>query len=434
MFSRKRYPDTDETKGDKILNNILSDNCVAGKVVFTDGIGRVVHNDEYLAFTHGRDTVFLYSISSASALWSCPYKQVLEVGYRTEHLIVSDSGLVLLFAQPEKIGLNKPYQVLVFSEGTIVGHFTIPGDQPFRVDSVRIINNRIFGITQSNIHRQFLEWDIQGNLVRSITMSNLMNSWGSNFASDKRYILVTAENKGRAEQLPVFLFDTENNTAHELHTNQPDLDAAKLNIDSILLTDKHLIIGSHLKQRTPKYSFDVACEPTVRVIDRTTGHLTGTFRPDLYEGESNGEIRYLAGNTHFIVFLNYLGCSTGDYLYCIDLEKQTIRKIKLIPECVDERILEINLDHSILTLTFPKGYWNYGNATAERCVIDLNKQMEVQKEKGVNYKRYPWYSPFFASNTMVVPDGISNRGCLYFEKYEHLDKPAEESRKSEVRL
>jgi len=412
--------------------NILSDNYIPKKLEFENNISNLAHNDDYLALINGHDKLELFSISSTTQLWSSPFRHLLsENTSKVEKLMVSPSGLVLLVTTPKSFRANFIYQILVFLGGKHVGNFMI--NMPFYLDSFKIIDNRIFGISIE--HRKFYEWDMSGKIVQSIFMENLINSIGLKIASDEKQIFVTATQKGRAKNPPIFIFDLDDNISHELELNQSEFDADELKIDSLLLTDNYLVIGSHQQKLTPRYDFTIECDPTITIIERATWKVVGQYHPDLYEGEADGSVKHLFGNNYFIVFLNYLGCRSGDYLYCIDLSNHMISKIKRVPECIDSGNLSIHLDGSILNICYPGGFWNSYSAYAERCRIDLkNHQEETQEVKGVRYRRFPWCSAFFSSNTLIVPNRFSQKNYLYFERFNHLADSGDDIDKSDYKV
>jgi hypothetical protein len=393
----------------KFEDNIQLDNRVDHKITLDSDFRRLGRCGKFIAI-YSKNQLSLFDASISKKLWSVQVDNLDD--YACDRLLVTDAGLVLYVAHLKGVHFNYHPQIQIFSEGKKVGSFK-PDDTCFSISSLRVINDRIFGVSQSWEVRGFYEWDLNGNLIRALSMDNLKKSGGSTIDSSNDYYIVSAHDEGMQKKLPVFVFDIHKNESKTFNLFETETESNDIEIDSIKILNNNLVIGYHYQKITPEYSFKVSRNPRVNIIDLGTYKTLNEFYPEY----DHGQIKNLTVNNNYIVFLLYEGSTGGDNLYCIDMRKNTVGKIKQIPYCV-EGSLDITLTGSTLIACCPSGYWNYGGAALERYVINLDTKENLQH---IRYRRFPWDNPSFSNGIFVVPTNCTSEKAIYTENFHNLD-------------
>src|SRR3990167_6393182 len=404
----------------KSADNIRKDKPLKKKIIVKSNIWVLGRCGDLVATVDRKNQLSLFDVSISKKLWSLHIDNLDNYALSYRGLIVADTGLVLYIAQEKGWVSNYHPHIQILSEGKKTGELFL--NEHFILSSLKIINNRIFGISQSSTTiRELHEWDLSGDLIRSLSMDNLKQSYGLKIAASNDYYIVSAGYIDCFKKIAIFIFDLHKNESKTLNLFETKIEIENndIIIDSISILTNQLVIASHYLKTTPQ-SFAISQNPRINTLDIETEKSLHEYQPC-----ENGLIKNLTVNSHYIVFLIDESRTGGDDLYYINLIDHAVDKIKQIPHRVDDS-LNITLTNSLLTACFSSEAY-----TEERYVIDLDAKEILQE---TNYERFVFHHPSFSNGVFIVPTNHTRENAIYTENFHHLECPDEENKKNSIRL
>lgn len=174
LFKAIQHIRTRTTGGNKELNlylqsrfenNLLQYNFKRTVISF-EKIIYVAHENRHMVIlatgSDNKSTLSLFNLSSSKPLWSLTLEpqrhRFLDYEFWIDGLFVSESGIVLVESHWE----HKLFSYRIFNNGCQIGSFSTEDC----IRSLKVVNESIFGISDSNGNLTLSEWDIFGKLTR----------------------------------------------------------------------------------------------------------------------------------------------------------------------------------------------------------------------------------------------------------------------------
>lgn len=386
-----------------------------------------ISDDRSKIVLHDLGPLALYDLSKQKKIWSIT-AEGSDKRY-TRKILVSDSGVVVKVMEPVQryIGLYDP-QVLIYYQGIKIGSFEI-NDPNFSFESLKIIDDRIFGISyrqyssQSNQTPKFYEWGKTGELIRTNLIPQMASSDDNlidcHVLCNKNFYVVSTARKVNSNPIPIAIFDLNKNDFGICHLDDPEIKIGTISF----VEENQLALGMHYRSEDGE---SILPNQKIGIFDLETKKIIKEHKCGIVD---DGFIDKIVVNNDYIVFFcqtrEALGGFSQGNLYSIDLHTNAVNKLKELFVC--SYIYDLSISNNVATLIFHSG--NY-TAMPTRCVFDLRDNKEIQNVKYANCFKY---TRIFSDNNSIKLFDVQ-KGKAIVEDFNNLDPQNNFGKESPFRL
>ncbi|WP_133131418.1 hypothetical protein [Legionella yabuuchiae] len=405
LHRRERIGNNNELKAwwaKKTQKNIIHDSYASKKIVLDSAIIRNEHCDNLVVVLDEEKKLSLYDISRTRKLWSVQIEN--RQGYHSiiKGLKLSPEGLVLYISEYEDYQSTELFNhyLQVFFQGKKVGDFEINYERT-DFSSFRLIERRIFAITNFYAEPRFQEWDTTGLIVRSISIDSMkVARWYSVDCNRNYYVIASRSPASRVnldgvliarhwEKIPFLVF---NLTTNEISSfNIANENESAMTINSICLSGEQLICGIHTET-----IHQMSRDPKICIFNVRTGVKEYELNLEQEEGKI---IKIIANERYIVLYLSYREYPYPHNFYCVDIHTKLIRRLPSLPHLDEFNCQKIShfFTDNFLTVCYPSDIHSY-----KRSVIDLDNGQEVQNVRYRGYHR-DFTHPSFTKGMLLAP-------------------------------
>lgn len=409
-------------KKKNIDDNIRHDNHSLKKISLNSCPKSFSRSNELVAVLDTNDELALYNVSNQQKLWSITVQDLED--YSDNRLVVSDSGLVLYLSQELEVAIdtNKLY-IQCYLNGKKISAFMLQALDYSQ--SIRIINNRIFGASARE--GKFCEWNMQGELIRSMKIDNPRRTLTPEITISENYYIVSFIQQGYFNIFPIFIFDLSNNEYKTINLFQNENVDIKYLVHAITVFNNNLVISYRQQNLISSANLEIAKMQKIKFIDIETEKNIQEYNFQ----NIMGIIGNLTVNHRYIIYsTRYFGLGN---LHIVDIENNATTTMIDLPDWGDyHKLLQIILTDALLVLCYEKGNFQEKNEKSTVFTIDLETKKVIQQR---NYGHYAYEKPSFSSGLFVCPKSIdnANENAIYVEDYN--DEPLrDDESKNSIRL
>lgn len=399
--------------------------------------GRVEYLDRYddlLVVVTQDQNVVLINLVARFDRWTMKLPDLTLEYYQYVKIQLSSTGMVACIAQKGKdpwVAKKHASEIKILTGGKMIG--SIISDVPLFQNSIRIIKDRIFAVSQD--HKNFYEWNEDGKLVRTITFSeNHQDIFADHFLTKitEDYYLITSDKLNCSNTIPIFIFYLNNNESRLSHVNINQYHR----LSDATIDNHQLFLGLYdprPQERENRQLYNISSNESKMDDDNgetldskiTIFDLISTkFRNEYNIKDMKKSIFRLAVQNNFIAILVSETHGNSE-VFLFNTETKMHLSIKKIEPCIEggyPHSINLAFTDNFLFIVYPAGYWNTGGAAWSTAIIELESGKEV---KSWNDKRYPFSNSYTYGNGRFLYSSSSYNETFELKDFNTIYRPEE---------
>ncbi|MEC7840521.1 MAG: hypothetical protein VX777_10830 [Chlamydiota bacterium] len=257
-----------------------------------------------------------------------------------------------------------------------------------------------------NSNHFFGEWDEKGKSLNRYLLDHTRGRSTHQYACNKGFWVRLS---GSQEANLTSIIEVVDRVTGTMKTFELPLIPDQEQFSSACIVQNRLFYGKNAIRPWGEYNIKAAYEPTICIYDLVKGVILEEFPT----GAEKGEPKYLVASQSYAAWLEYRGSNIDRVKYLNVLDK-TVKDATVVPYCVDNFKVVLNIAGAILSVTYAEGYCNTGWAVWRRKVIDMSTG---ELKCDVGYKRYSWRECSNSNGTMLITDCFRNQSRIYMESF-----------------